>query len=367
MLDIVRKHFPSTPLNINIGFPFEKVNLGQDLSGIVKMCAEKKVCVRTGTGMSVPFLHTKRVATAVRHYPPPKFSSEPAAGQSLKETAKALFKDLTTGINWHFDYSNNLMQAKDSFEEYRRIWRGGEYPEVDTALFFPTNAHRLEDWNNWREKGFAGGFPEGLMAWAEILRDVLDYDVMDERLVNDNFLSTYKTLIWPIYNFAEAKTLRGICDWVERGGILAVTDLAKITTVEGDAGAFAALLRPLSSAVAISPGRMIKVGKGYVFDGQGNVDFLMTLVAHGGDLKALTPACPARLTECAPLGMANDDVLISQFKEGILVFNKTENEVTKELNYRPRSGKSAYKNIPPRITLPPLAFRWIDGKTGTVL
>jgi hypothetical protein len=213
---------------------------------------------------------------------------------------------------------------------------------------------------------FAGGFPKGLMPWAENLREVLDYDVMDERLVNDNFLSAYKTLLWPIGTLAEAETLRKICDWVERGGILLVADLSKITTVEGDPGAFAALSRPASSAVLMKPGRMIKVGKGNVFDGQGDMDFLTTLIAHRGDLRTLDPACPARLTDSAPLGVANDDVVISQFKEGILVFNKTENEVTKELNYQPGAGKTAYKNLPPKITLPQLAFRWIDGKTGEV-
>ena len=113
LLDIARKHFPTTPLNINLGWPFEKINLGQDLTGIVKMCAEKQVCVRTPTGAMVPFLYTKRVATAARHYPPPKFSSEPVDGNApRKDIAVALFKDLTTGVNWHFDYLPNLAARK---------------------------------------------------------------------------------------------------------------------------------------------------------------------------------------------------------------------------------------------------------------
>jgi len=273
LIDIVRKHFPKTPLNLNLGFPFEKINIGQDLTGIAKMCAQKNVCLRTPSGAMVPFLYTKRVATAARHYPPPKFSSEPAnENAARKDIALALFKDLTTGVNWHFEYLPNVVRGKDFFEEYQSLWRGGEYPEVDTALFFPTSAHRLENWNSWREKGWTGGFPEGLRELAEGLRDRWDYDVVDERLVNDNALSPYKMIFWPIDTLAEAATLRKIHDWIEQGGILLVKDLAKITTVEGDAGAFASLSRPASSAVPMKPGRMIKAGKGYVFDGQGDLD-----------------------------------------------------------------------------------------------
>jgi len=150
----------------------------------------------------------------------------------------------------------------------------GAYPEVDTALFFPTSAHRLENWNNWRDKSFSfsGGFPEGLMPLAEKLRSVWDYDVVDERLVNDNVLSAYKMFFWPVGAIAEAETLRKISAWIEQGGILLVKDLAKITTVEGGTGAFAALSRPTSPAIPMKPGSMIKAGKGYVFDGQGDLE-----------------------------------------------------------------------------------------------
>jgi hypothetical protein len=59
-------------------------------------------------------------------------------------------------------------------------------------------------------------------------------------------------------------------------------------------------------------------------------------------------------------------VLVSQFKEGILLFNKSESEVTTDLSYQPRTGKPAYEKLPPKVTLPPLAFRWINGTTGEV-
>ena len=110
---------------------------------------------------------------------------------------------------------------------------------------------------------------------------------------------------------------------------------------------------------------MIRAGKGYVFDGQGDSDYLMNLILHRGDLKKLDPAYPAQLTAVVPVA-ANAGVLVSQFKSGILLFNRTESAVTTELNYQPGAGKPAYEKLPQELTLPPLALRWIDGKTGEV-
>jgi hypothetical protein len=204
------------------------------------------------------------------------------------------------------------------------------------------------------------------MPLAEKLRDVWDYDVVDERLANDNMLSSYKMLFWPIGNLAEAETLRKIYEWIRQGGILLVKDLASIRTVEGDAGAFAGLVQPPPPAIPNQRGRMIKAGRGFVFDGQGDVDYHMTLIAHRGDLKSVNPSYPARLTDVVPVDTVNDDVLVSQFKEGILLFNRTEKTVTKDLSYQPSAGKPTYAKLPATVTLPPLAFRWIDGKTGEV-
>ncbi len=87
-------------------------------------------------------------------------------GSSAKceEMALAYFKDLTTGVNWHMDYTGNYDRCQESLADHRKLWAGAEYPQIDTALFFPTSAHFLENWNNWCGQGFNGGFPQGLQA-----------------------------------------------------------------------------------------------------------------------------------------------------------------------------------------------------------
>ena len=325
IVTIAQKHFPTIPININLGWPYEKVNLGQDISGLAKMSAAKGIYLRTPTGPMVPFLYTKRVATAARHYHPAGFSSEPQDGSApSSQMALAYFKDLTTGVNWHFDYGPNYDRCQKSFAEYRKLWAGGEYPQIDTALFFPTTSHFLDDWNNWRPQDFSGGFPEGLQAYAEDLRDRVDYDVVDERLISDGFLDSYRFLIWPIGNVAEADTLQKIKTWVENGGTLLIADLENIKTVEQDHGAFENLAKlPETDGVRqVGKGSIIKIGRNVT-------DLDATFLAEHD-------AC--------------DGVLVSAFKEGTLFFNKTD---------KPAEKTISVKGVSTEITLAPLEIRWI--------
>lgn len=323
---IARRYFPKTPININLGWPYEKVNLGFDISGLAKMAADKGICLRTPTGPHVPFLFTKRVATAARYYPPARFSSEPVgASISQEQMALAYFKDLTTGVNWHMDYANNYDSCQESLAEYRKLWVGAEYPQIDTALFFPTTSHFLDDWNTWRQQGFGGGFPEGLQAYAEGLRDMRDYDVVDEGLVSGGFLNAYHFLIWPAGNVAEASTLQKIKTWVENGGTLLIAGLENIKTVEQDGGVFENLEKlPATDGVRqVGKGKIIKIGE---------------------KVEDLDATFPAELD-------ARDGVLVSAFKEGTLIFNRTDKTVVKKISA---------KSVSTEITLSPFQFRWIS-------
>ena len=97
--------------------------------------------------------------------PLPGLSTEPVDGYApIGEIAGALFKDLTTGATWHFDYLENMERAREPFQHVRTLPRH-EYPRIDAAIFFSTTAHRLENWDNWHE-GFQGGYPEGMARLA---------------------------------------------------------------------------------------------------------------------------------------------------------------------------------------------------------
>ncbi|MGO8751164.1 MAG: family 14 glycosylhydrolase [Thermoguttaceae bacterium] len=330
LFDVARKHFPKTPICVNLGWPFEKIVLGQDLSGLVKMLASKGMIVRTPTGPMVTHLYTRRVATAARFYHPARLSTEPMGSAPLVEIAGALFKDLTTGATWHFDYPENIERARELFQNARSLPRH-DYPRIDAAVFFSTTAHRLENWDNWHV-GFQGGYPEGMAPWLESLRDILDYDVVDERLIEDGALGTYRLLIWPFGMRVECRTMDKIRAWVAHGGTLLVRDLAAVRTVEGD--------RITTLA-----------GKGRVVDA-------------GGILERLAEAVRTRdrqMTGLPPLDARHDGVITSLFDDGILLFNRNAKESTVELPVPTGPWEVDYTGLPRRITLPPLAIRWLSG------
>ncbi len=330
LFDIARKQFPEIPICVNLGWPFEKIALGQDLSGLVKMLASKGMIVRSPTGPFVMHLYTRRVATAARFYHPLRLSTEPADGCApLEEIAGALFKDLTTGATWHFDYPENIERARESFQHARSLPRH-DYPRIDAAIFFSTTAHRLENWDNWRA-GFHGGYPEGMAPWLEGLRDILDYDVVDERLIDDGALRTYRLLIWPFGTRVEFRTMEKIRDWVEHGGTLLVRDLTAVRTVEGN---------------RIST----PAGKGRVVDA-------------GGSLERLAERVRARdrqMTGLPPVDARPDGVLTSLFDDGILLFNRKAKAVTVELPMPAGRWDVDYPGLPRSVALPPLAIRWVE-------
>lgn len=329
LFDVARKHFPDTPICVNLGWPFEKVALGQDLSGLVQMLAARGIIVRTPTGPMVPHLYTRRVSTAARFYRVSGLSTEPADGSApLGEIAGALFKDLTTGAGWHFDYPQNMQRGRDLFRQARTLPRH-DYPRIDAAIFFSTAAHRLDNWDNWHE-GFQGGYPEGMPAWLEGLRDVLDFDVVDERLIDEGALDGYRSLIWPFGMRVESRTIDRIRGWVERGGTLMVRDLAAVRTIEG--------------------GRVtIPSGRGRVLNG-------------GGKLETLAERVRARdggMTRLPPLDTRPDGVLVSLFDDGVLLFNRKAEAITVELKWPAGNWDVRDPGLPASVTIAPLGIRWL--------
>ena len=149
-------------------------------------------------------------------------------------------------------------------------------------------------------------------------------DVVDERLVSDGFLNSYRVLIWPTGNVAEADTLQKIKTWVENGGTLLIAGLETIKTVEQDRGALENLAKlPATDGVRqVGKGKLIKIGE---------------------KVKDLDGTFPAELD-------ARGGVLVSAFKEGTLLFNKTAKTVMKKISVK--SASTA-------ITLAPFQFRWI--------
>lgn len=350
LADVVLKYFPTTPINLNFGFPDERIIYGQDLSGVTKKLAAKHLYLRTPTGSMVPFFYTKRLSTAVNYYKPAGFSSEPVDGNaSLEAIASAVFKDLTTNVTFHFDYVSNLVHGKELIAQEQKLYQG-IYPEIDSAIFFSTTGHRLDD---SQAEQFYKGYPDNLVPLTEGLRDVIDYDVVDEQLITDGILSNYKVIIWPLNLTTEDNTLSQLHTWVENGGILVVGDLSSINTVEGNKGAFVNL--DLQNEI-------VPLGKGFIFNAKKNINRLAEIVAT----RSYAQLGETSANLLPPLDWVVDNVLISYFPDGIVLFNQSNSTITKKLSMPPGVWRINYPNLPQQIELPPLAIRWINAKTGEI-
>lgn len=352
LLDVVRGYFPTTLININIGWPYEKLNLGQDISGLIKMAAQKGISVCVPTGAAVPFLNTKRTSTAFRFYGGPSLASEVGGGEPLSGIAMTFFKDLSDDVNWPFTYGANLTLGSASFSQFKQFSSVVSHQvRIDTALLFPTTSHRLDDWNSWRQAGTSGGYPGNLQSVCESVRDICDYGVIDEAMISDGALAQYKILVWPVGTVAETQTITAISTWIQNGGVLLALDFTNIRDVDGNAGAFAAL----SSLPLV--GDMRAAGKGYIFDAAGSLQKVLQWITQRGNMQPLNAAYPAQISTFPVIDNTSNGVLTTDFSNGALLFNSSTGTVTVTLPALDAQGTTQ------QVTVPSYTMAWVARNT----
>jgi hypothetical protein len=138
-----------------------------------------------------------------------------------------IWSDASCGTQTYFDYPQNLLGAKDLFEKYGK-YLDGSRAIVDVAVFFPTTEHRLrnQDW------------PQKTLRVANELRQCLDYDLLDERMIRDGALERYRVIVMCDGRVMEMSTLAALGRWLDRGGIIVRRELDTVQTVEGDRSAW---------------------------------------------------------------------------------------------------------------------------------
>lgn len=244
---VARRHFPQSLLSLPVGGGGENVLFAQDTTALPRIAKKYDVHIRSTHGGYKPFatnygVMLKRIATPCKFYGVPHWLEPP--GTITPEAEVSRFMEALSCGNWAFwDWGNNPIGAQDVFREYTNFFTQ-EKPVVDVALFFPTTDHRLNPQTD---------YPPRLAGMAADLRDVMDYDMVDEELMADGALNRYRVLIWLEGTYSEAATLTRIKQWVEHGGTLLWCGNDPMQTVEGDTKAGRDLLGlaapdPLTSA-----------------------------------------------------------------------------------------------------------------------
>jgi len=186
----------------------------QDTSALPKIASRYGVHIRSTHGGYAPFPQgyaamIKRIATPCKIYGVPHWLEPPSTITPDGEVSR-IMEALSCGNFGFWDWGQNPVSAANVFRQYTN-YLTQEKPVVDVALFFPTTDHRLH---------LETDFPRHLQAVGAQLRDVMDFDIVDEELIADNALKHYRVLIWVEGKYVESSTLETIAAWVNKGGVL---------------------------------------------------------------------------------------------------------------------------------------------------
>lgn len=231
-LEVTRRHFPDHPIYLCTGgsaVPWHGAHFGEQC----------RVAARHGAGVRITneaskyqrnFFFTRWVASAGRHYGA-YFGFEPAGGIDERGVVCRIFNATTTGArNLHF-YQNNVLSSERTIEAWVNTYGfiSRAEPRVDAGMIYPDTSVVLGESDTSELADRAG-----------VLRDVLDFDFVDDGMIATGALARYRILLLVSGRHFERATLEALHDWVTAGGLLVGCGVDGPYAVDGEhfAGAF---------------------------------------------------------------------------------------------------------------------------------
>lgn len=219
---VTLKYFPKEKVRTKPGGNAGGVNpiaWGTYCPGYAKMAAPYGIVLQPADCRGAYF-GDKWIATAYRFYGV-TLSTEPAGGMDTNTFVQRMFSDASCGARQLFTYEFAGHAAE--IQKYIHLYTG-KMGDTDVALLCPTTLYRL------------GGDLGPSIRAADRLRDITDYDVLDEMLVTDGALDQgrYHKLVMLQGDFVEQPVLDRIEKWVRGGGVLLIAGGKPVRNVEGD-------------------------------------------------------------------------------------------------------------------------------------
>jgi hypothetical protein len=386
-LESAREFFPGTEIYLCTGGDMAPEH-GSDFSAQAKVASKYGAGIRiTNEASSFPqnFALTRLVGSAGRFYGA-YFGHEPASAVTPIGMLGRMFNAVTSGARQHFLYNTpELVSEQGSklslgeggiFHLRYKDWMKTAIPVVDVGLLYPTSSdtHAIREYGTFRD------------LTAEIRR-LVDFDLLDERLVQEGALARVRVLVMAGADILEAATLDKITAWVSAGGLLFVLDsrphdwdgtdsysdaligfapgsdeirgITEMTVDEAErlpslaslppvfvSRAFAGLapdIEPYLSMRYAAKGRVAwrrRVGEGYVYAYFGSMDLKQRedswMVAHNIPFRFLKDGIEdcarCKLLKKVPLSLnlSASDVYLVETTEGLLALNMSDNTQTIE-------------------------------------
>jgi hypothetical protein len=239
-LRTAREFLPGTDIYLCTGGDMAPAH-GSDFSAQAKAAARYQAGMRiTNEASSFPMnvRMTRMVDSSCRFYGA-YFGHEPAALVTAPGMLGRLFNAFTSGARQLFMYSSSELLSEQAGRQapgeggrfnllYRDLLRTTR-PTVDVALYYPGSV--------------AGETPADREDFSELasqVRRFVDYDFIDDRLIQDGALKGKTILIMASAKVVDAATTARVRQWVDAGGIAFILD-SRAADWDGRTDAFDAL------------------------------------------------------------------------------------------------------------------------------
>jgi len=349
--EIVRAALPNTVIYNAAGGPGDPPHAGT-------WSGQTKVLVPTGIGARVTneggdyahnFAYTSWQGTCCRFYKTP-FGNEPWGGDmSGVGDLGRIYNAITQHATNLWFYDGHVRPPNGRLALQRGLaFLDGQYRRTNrVAVYYPWTHFILVNEHGFSDRGPRDKF------WPQVeeLRDIIDFDLVDDRLVADGIMADYDFLIVLQGIAYEREELERLAKWVEGGGILITHNQGIPTTVEGDLGlgmrlmAFASepseVERKLGARIAkVGKGRTVMYNrsanlKGWHGDDRWPRDYKDHPATHPGfwttvsSTLAHASALGTEIGDYPVIDGEKDEVFGALMEHGILYFSQVEREVTK--------------------------------------
>ncbi|HVV01773.1 MAG TPA: family 14 glycosylhydrolase, partial [Verrucomicrobiae bacterium] len=220
-IQTVLKYFPAEKVRAKPGGTAAGINpiaWGTYSPGYAKMAQPYHIVLQPADCQGAVF-GDKWAATAYQYYGV-KECTEPAGNLDDKAFARRMFSDASCGASQFFTYE--FEKHAPAIQKYAHLLTG-KPGETQVALYCPTTLYRL------------GGDLSPTIRAADSLRDICDFDVLDELLITDGALTTnrYKALVVFQADFTDQPVLDRFDSFVAAGGKIIIIGDGKLKNVGG--------------------------------------------------------------------------------------------------------------------------------------
>ncbi|WP_394708766.1 family 14 glycosylhydrolase [uncultured Desulfobulbus sp.] len=252
-LKTARKYMPKGDIQLCVGGEGRQ-RVGTDFSRSAKLAAKYHAGIRItneSPDYSLNIAMTRWISTAARTYGA-WLGMEPASLQIQYDSiAQRVFNVRTSGARELFCYQTGLSNRK----AYTKLLENMRYLQPDT----PTIS--VAYWMPRTHMMVAGDVD---YVWdMRGLRDAVDFDAVDDVLIQDGALDRYKVLVMGAGSIEDERILSHIEKWVEAGGVLIRIRPEPLTTIDGSKEWQSRLFGMASTPSSASWTQAKRVGKGY--------------------------------------------------------------------------------------------------------